>query len=108
MPRPDSYGGEHERHGTAFESLPNGPWRCGCKPDDTTIPSTERQYLRNAALFLSQLPQKDRRGRERASPDQTSDDQVRKSERLFDSRRVEPFRLGVVTPAKPSPTARLC
>src|SRR5712692_5999761 len=76
--RPDGYGREHERYGAAFESLPNRPWSRGCKPDDTTIPPTERQHLRHATLFLPQLSQKNRRRRERASPDKTSNNQVRK------------------------------
>src|SRR3989441_2411421 len=77
MPRPHSGRREDERHGTAIESLPYRPWRSGSKPDDTTLPPAERQHLRNATLFLSQLPQENRRGRERASANKTSNDQVR-------------------------------
>src|SRR2546425_6592167 len=80
MPRPDSCRREDERHGTAIKSLPHRPRSSGGKPDDTTLPPTERQHLRNAALFLPQLPQKNRSGRERVSSDQaSSDSQVRKS-----------------------------
>src|SRR5438876_1121029 len=78
MPRPDSCRRKDERHGTKIESLPNRPRSSGCKPDDTAIPPTERQHLCNATLFLSQLPQKNRRGRKRASTDKTSDNEVRK------------------------------
>ncbi len=62
MPRPDSCRGEDERHGTAIENIPDGPWRSGRKPDDTTVPPAERQHLRNATLLLSQLPQENRSG----------------------------------------------
>ena len=78
MSRPDCCRGEDERHGAAIESLPHRPRSSGGKPDDTTLPPTERQHLRNAALFLPQLPQKNRSGRERVSSDQASNNQVRK------------------------------
>ena len=69
MPRPDGYGREHEGHGTTLESLPDGPGGGGCEPDDSALSPAERQHLRNASLFLSQLSQTNRRGRERASSD---------------------------------------
>src|SRR3989441_8013195 len=76
MPRPHSCRGEDERHGTTIKSLPNRPWSSSSEPNDTTLPPAQRQHLRNATLFLSQLSQENRRGRERASPDQASDGQV--------------------------------
>ena len=79
MPCPHGCRGEDERHGTAIKSLPYRSWSSGCKPDDTTIPPTERQYLRDAALFLSELSQENRSGRERVDADQASDNEVRKS-----------------------------
>ena len=79
MPRPYGYGGEHEGHGTTIKSLPHRPRRSRREPDDTTIPPVKRKRLRDAPLLLSQLSQKNRRGRERTSTDPTSDNQVRVS-----------------------------
>src|SRR5207245_9859757 len=76
MPGPHSCRGEDERHGTTVESLSNRSWRSGGKPDDSALPPAQREHLRNASFFLSQLSQENRRGRERASPDKASDDQV--------------------------------
>src|SRR5947209_9278176 len=99
MSRPDCCRGEDERHGAAIESLPHRPRSSGGKPDDTTLPPTERQHLRNAALFLPQLPQKNRSGRERVSSDQASDSQVRKSTSVSKALRLDRWhKKGILFP----------